>query len=401
MQISGSDYTYIALFFISIMLSIVFGLSYKTIQPKKHTLIWSLVFALAAVKGVINATNHIFTDRDFYWIFINAFSLLLQWLTWAGFRLRAKRSPFELKLIFALIFIELILVYFTVFNPHAGYRMMLIPLFGGIMMFLCGWEIFNTQNKVRPAEAAAIIIFSLYGLTQIAAGIIALSQGPTVDSYYLDLYQQVNLIFMPAAFTGMGVFTLLILVDDIGEKLKALAVTDSLTQVFNRRGFYQKSKVLTSGSNYGDAATAAIIITDIDNFKTINDKYGHHAGDKALICFSKLLTTAFNDSAVVGRIGGEEFVILLHTTAVNKNSLTTYELVERCRKETQELDISHGNNTFNLTASFGIVEFHISDSSIEDQLRKADQALYDAKNQGRNCSVIYQDPDKDIVSEAT
>ncbi len=371
------------------MLATVFLLSYKTIQPKKYTLIWSLVFALSAIKGVINAINSTFTDRELYWILINAFSLLLQWLTWAGFRLRANRSPFEPKVLTALILIELLLIYFTIFSPHIGYRMMLIPIFGGLMMFLCSWEIFNSHNKTRPAEAAAIVIFALYGLTQITAGIISLMQGAEINAYYLDMYRQVNLLFMPAAFTGMGLFTLLILVDDIGVKLKNLAITDSLTQVLNRRGFYQKAKLMLEKFTHKNT-WGAVIITDIDNFKKINDQYGHHAGDKALISFSNHLSNSFNDDAIVGRIGGEEFVIFVVDNSINEQFNGIDTLVENCRKNLQHMDIQHEKNIFKLTASFGITEFLLSNTSIEESLRKADQALYEAKNNGRNCTVNFK-----------
>lgn len=385
LDITNLDYLHIALFFISIMLSVVFFLAWKTIEHKRHTLLWSILFATAALNGVMNAAKELFPSTEIYWILVNAVSLIVSWLAWAGFRYRANRNPFVPQVLIFLVLVELVLIWFTIFSPHMGIRTMLIPCAGGLMMFACAREILASDKQIRAAEIAATVLFIIYGSTQFVAGIVTLMQGVEPDDYYLSLYNSINFLLMPASFTGLGIFTILILVDDLGYRMKLLAITDQLTGLYNRRGFDEETKrTLKRAKRHHHPISIAM--TDLDHFKTVNDKHGHLKGDDALKLFANLLLRFQKQHDVVARIGGEEFALMIYDADFSKAKA----LCESIRKALQEERLTTAAEPVQITASFGISEIKFPDQTVESVFKEADQALYKAKRQGRNRVEIYQ-----------
>ncbi|WP_395373691.1 diguanylate cyclase [Marinicella sp. W31] len=378
MQISNADYVSISLFLINIMMSVIFWLTWKTIERKPHTLLWSLLFAVAAINGALNAINQLFPNRDIYWVIVNAISLLAQWLAWSGFRMRAGRSPYDWRMLGLFITAELLVIWFTLMQPHMGLRMVMIPYVGFLVMLACAWEIYNNGRKTRPAEIGAMILFSIYGLVQAAAGTAALMQGAEPQQIYLNWYSHINFLLMPAAFTGLGLFTVLILVDDLGSRMRHQAITDQLTGLLNRRGFYDKAHDLQAQAQEHNLPIG-VIIADIDHFKNVNDNFGHQIGDQALQSFAELVTNSCDPNDVIGRIGGEEFAFLLYSQDLN----TTQATAEQIRTTLQQTRIHNSDQNIGITASFGIAEL-APGGSIIDALKMADHALYRAKTQGRN-----------------
>ena len=385
MNLSNQDFIYISLFFISVMLSIVFFLAWKTIERKRHTLMWALLFALAAMNGVLNALRGYFPSPESYWVVVNTGSLFASWLAWAGFRIRAQRSPYFLPVIAFIIVTEILLVWFTVIQHHMGIRMMLIPWVGGIMMFACAWEISHCGRQLRAAEIAAITLFIIYGMTQLSAGTVALMQGAEQDQYFLSIYSTINFLLMPASFTGLGIFTILILVDDLGSRMKLLAITDQLTGLFNRRGFDDAGKRLRRKAALNQLPVS-ILITDIDHFKKVNDTYGHLKGDEVLVAFARLLLHSVRRHDVIGRIGGEEFALILFDADAERAA----RVADSVRQTIEDHVLTADGMTFSITASFGVSQIEHNQQTIDQVITQADQALYQAKRQGRNQVRVYQ-----------
>lgn len=367
------------------MLATVFGLSWKTIERRTYTLLWAFLFALSAINGLFNAfSSTIFPNREIYWIVVNAISLLLNWLAWAGFRLRAKRSINPIYMLAFLFTVFVLVIWFTAIQSHIGMQMMLIPCAGSLVMFACAWEISRTQKLTSYAEKAAIVVFCIYALAQFSAGIVALQQGSELNEYYLNLYLQLNYLLMPAAFTGLGLFTLLILVDDLGSRMKMLASTDQLTGVYNRRGFYERAQLLLEHNDSKDKRIC-VVAADLDHFKSVNDNFGHQMGDIALKRFTSLLPKFLRGYDLIGRLGGEEFVILLPDVSVEQAKI----IIERLRQSVEEQEIAIGNMKCSFTASFGISELRNENKMIDKAMRRADKALYEAKETGRNKVVVF------------
>jgi len=164
------------------------------------------------------------------------------------------------------------------------------------------------------------------------------------------------------------------------EQLQNLSNTDFLTGLFNRRAFLNTAvPVLSRSARY--KAPFSLITLDIDHFKSINDTYGHDGGDRALVAVAAVLRKAVRAHDVVARVGGEEFVILLESC----NKQHALEFSERLRNEikTTEILLVDGR-TFHLTASFGVAESLEQVAELDDLLRRADSAMYKAKQAGRD-----------------
>ena len=167
------------------------------------------------------------------------------------------------------------------------------------------------------------------------------------------------------------------------EQLEQLSQTDGLTQLHNRRHWQDcMEKEFDRYSRYGDAAS--LVMIDIDNFKLINDKYGHPAGDKVIQHIAYLLKQALRETDCAGRYGGEEFgVVLSKTTAEDALNFT-----ERLRKRIEESEIAFENRLIKVTISIGINDLDSEIDNSSTWLSGADKALYLAKQQGRNQSII-------------
>jgi two-component system, cell cycle response regulator len=156
-------------------------------------------------------------------------------------------------------------------------------------------------------------------------------------------------------------------------ELIRLAETDSLTGLLNRRAFLQK--MCDAAERVGDHGKMSAILLDIDHFKRINDEYGHDVGDAAIQSVCRELSV----EGIVGRLGGEEFGIVLPHRAVAHAE----EMANRLRRTTEALRIRGGRVPIRLTCSFGVSEW-VEGDTVESLLKRADIALYEAKTTGRN-----------------
>jgi len=156
--------------------------------------------------------------------------------------------------------------------------------------------------------------------------------------------------------------------------LQKEAHTDFLTGLLNRRGFDNKLDALTKSDSYG-----AVAVLDIDFFKSINDRYGHDIGDSALVHFSAVCATQIRDHDILSRTGGEEFMLLMLNTELSQ----AQEICERLRKMISQNPLIHDELSIKMTASVGLSSF-VTPKDISIALSLADEALYKAKQGGRN-----------------
>ncbi len=157
-------------------------------------------------------------------------------------------------------------------------------------------------------------------------------------------------------------------------ELVRLASVDPLTELHNRRVFFELAEEARVRCAQDSALTA--IMLDVDHFKRINDLYGHDVGDQAIAAIAK---AARIDGAITGRLGGEEFAILLEGQTLAEGA----RLAEQLRARIAALRLDTANGPLTLTCSLGVSE-RKADDSIDDLLKRADVALYAAKTSGRN-----------------
>jgi diguanylate cyclase (GGDEF)-like protein len=200
------------------------------------------------------------------------------------------------------------------------------------------------------------------------------------------LYHGVYLIGLTPVFVANGIAAILLLASDLAARLRALAANDPLTGVLNRRGFHEAAlRAVANGRRYRQAV--AVVLADIDHFKSINDRFGHTAGDKTLHFISGRLAKGLRKGDLVGRIGGEEFALLL----VNSDAEQAAEAVDRIRMEIAAGFLEDGAPV-PVTASFGVALVAAGSSSAEEMLAEAldqaDRALYESKVRGRNRTTM-------------
>jgi diguanylate cyclase (GGDEF)-like protein len=164
-----------------------------------------------------------------------------------------------------------------------------------------------------------------------------------------------------------------------------LASTDSLTTIYNRRRFFELAEREFKRAIRFERPLAMIML-DVDNFKTVNDNYGHPAGDRALSEIAKICLYELREVDIFGRYGGDEFIILLPETTLAQAT----SIAERVRVEIQNAKITLPSNTVITAAiSLGVVSLDTSCSSLSILMERADQALYKSKQSGRNQANIW------------
>lgn len=262
------------------------------------------------------------------------------------------------------------------------------PLLGVMLLGsgLTGTILFGLKRVIGPfllilSIMAALTIANIYGVIEHA---------PLLSDYPITKHQVSGfwtlIIFIASLPFAVGAFVITQLLlsrwHEREENVRQLSLTDELTRLPNRRA------VLKQGENelkraLRKNAPFSLAILDIDHFKKVNDTWGHEAGDEVLIELGQVLSTSLRGADMIGRFGGEEFVVLLPDT----DTQAAVHAVERFRQtiESHAFTITP-QQTINITVSFGVclVNQVKESTNLIDMLRQADKALYLAKSSGRN-----------------
>ncbi len=166
------------------------------------------------------------------------------------------------------------------------------------------------------------------------------------------------------------------------DEVRALADHDALTDVYNRRAWSERASALLAAT---PARPLALLFLDLDHFKALNDRLGHHSGDRALIAVAKALATELRPQDLLGRYGGEEFVVLLDAT----HAVQALDVATRLCRRVHRLEIPANGESSMLTVSIGIA-MHREGDTLESLIERADQAMYSAKLNGRNQVCVHQ-----------
>lgn len=167
---------------------------------------------------------------------------------------------------------------------------------------------------------------------------------------------------------------------DANASLAHLASQDPLTEVYNRRYFIRRTDIEFSNMRRHQRSLAVIML-DADHFKTINDRYGHAMGDQALLMIAKVCRESLRAADFIGRLGGEEFAICCPETDIDGAT----QVAERIRTEIESRDITLNDLSCRISISMGVTTSQDGDQHFDQVLQRADQLLYKAKKDGRNC----------------
>lgn len=201
-----------------------------------------------------------------------------------------------------------------------------------------------------------------------------------------------TLVFVWNTFIRFTLFTITVMIFDGWEREKETARTDTLTQISNRLAFNEFGEMeIRRCRRYGHPLS--LIYMDVDNFKIINDKYGHRAGDRLLVLLAEALRANFRETDLVARLGGDEFsVILVETDAAGAQ--------QALGRVTRALEKIPRMGSI-VTLSIGLITFAQVPESFEEAVKRADELMYLAKNQGKNCiQTAFVDRPKPSSSSA-
>lgn len=289
-----------------------------------------------------------------------------------------------------------------------------IPEAVGLVYLLAGATLAIADQRVTPSINALMVASNGVGLAIITRPVIGLFQYLFTLVFFLvgvawtqgdpGLLLSVRVNSITAIGLGFGLTllqwrngTLSLLqqrrineqqseLEQKNRELTILATTDPLTGLLNRTQFSREvDREIRRMQRTG--TPACLVMVDVDCFKMINDTYGHPAGDRILEELARVMTRMLGSADIVGRFGGEEFAILLPGHSMEAG----VQVAERLRTAISEQPIELGEQMINVTASFGVaaLETGVSDA-LSQSYSAADQALYQAKNAGRNC-VRYKD----------
>lgn len=178
------------------------------------------------------------------------------------------------------------------------------------------------------------------------------------------------------------------------QEAEEVARLDPLTKAYNRRAFYEYMSERLAHLQHNNQ-TLSLVMIDVDNFKNVNDQFGHAKGDEALIAITQTIQSKIRESDQLFRTGGEEFVIILPDC----DEARAFNLVERIRMNIEKIQLKYKKHLIKLTCSFGITDYwcasttdsldYLSSTITELLMAEADQALYSAKISGRNQAKLY------------
>ncbi|MCU7553008.1 GGDEF domain-containing protein [Alteromonas sp. ASW11-19] len=168
-------------------------------------------------------------------------------------------------------------------------------------------------------------------------------------------------------------------VERLNEELKVMSRVDGLTGLYNRRYWQERFDYTFKLAQRRNKPTTAMML-DIDHFKAVNDTYGHQAGDKVIQALAQVVKNSVRETDLAGRYGGEEFAVILTDSSLDNAT----KVAERIREQAEALTVEHDGQHIRFTVSLGLAEFNQQHPSSLAWLELADQALYAAKQNGRN-----------------
>jgi len=286
------------------------------------------------------------------------------------------------RLMGALFVVSVVVVYLIQDMPRQSIARMMLYQGPYALMQLVGVGIVVASPRIRRhldlALTGLLAASTLQFLSKpfLAWALDGWGANPQVylDSAYAMISQSIGAVFGIA----IALMTLVILVSDILSAATEKSETDALSGLLNRRGFEARAELAVRDA-VRQGIAMSLVICDIDHFKAVNDSLGHASGDRVIAAFAGFLKTAAANHHA-GRIGGEEFAVILPGT----NLVAARLFAESARSAFAALRIQGVPHDRHFTASFGVAELAPGEH-VADLLVRADSALYEAKNNGRDC----------------
>ncbi|WP_434724508.1 GGDEF domain-containing protein [Mesorhizobium sp. RIZ17] len=287
-------------------------------------------------------------------------------------------------------------IWFMFVQPDLTWRVLGMNFGFGALSLLVAAELRTVRNN-GPTEKILFALSLLSGLNFIVRTlVVVIAHGPfpSYDGFYGSSYWTTALLShaLLSLLIALCLFTAAAL--DVMRALKAETHTDPLSGILNRRGFEERATLLLD--QCGKAGfPVALVLADLDHFKALNDRHGHEAGDRVIADFASKLRSATGARGAAGRIGGEEFAVLLPLSDLGAARL----FAEAIRSFYSAGAIDGLPPGIRVTASFGVAA-RSGREGLMPLMRRADEALYKAKKTGRDSvRLSYERPETTFVTE--
>jgi diguanylate cyclase (GGDEF)-like protein len=380
-------------------------------RQHEYRFVYGLIYGFLLSMIVYNSMLYIgLRDRSYlhYSLYLALFGLLNMTYTGHGFAWFWPDNPSfqnHCILLMMVMFGCSGLAFTSSFLSLERYAPKSLRLLQALCILALASQAFSLLFNAQAAETLAAFVFALVAsLGMLLLGILALKHRHVAGHYYLAamFFGMLGTLITTLTVWGLLPFTgwnygaikigiilqAILLALGLSFKVRQqqksrlqaerMAERDPLTGLHNRRGFNEQAAAIWSTA-VRNQRPLSLIMLDLDHFKTINDLHGHATGDKALKLTADMLAQNCRGGDVLGRWGGEEFLLLLPETGISE----AQALAERLRMEIQTLGLAESHTKLALSASFGVIE-RSSQGQLEQLINQADRLLYVAKHSGRN-----------------
>ncbi|MEG6510059.1 diguanylate cyclase [Methyloligella sp. 2.7D] len=299
---------------------------------------------------------------------------------WAGLRAFEQRPfPFLAVLPPAIWLIGLTLV-----EPTYALKPFVFNLAIGTGTLLIGADIMRTAKRPFSARSCIGIVCLIETLISYSQAVALFTLRNEIGDGPLTGWMTFAPFQTGIAMIAIVLFGILMISEVSHRRLHRLATTDPLSDALNRRGFFEKGTAALGP--HEKASRAAVVVFDIDHFKRINDAYGHPAGDRVIAEFAARARDQLRPGDIFGRLGGEEFALLLPRMNREEAAL----IADRIRAVLSATPIQYGDHAISVTASAGLAAAPRDGTDLDRLIAMADAALYTAKQNGRNRTALHQ-----------
>jgi len=300
-------------------------------------------------------------------------------VTWTGARVFDGRPAEPVYMVTGAV-IWLLICRLPVLSEAVDARVLIASGIITAYTWLTAFEFWRGRDEKLVSRWPAIFMLFAHGaLFLLRTPLVAVLPWSVTNHVYGSVWLTV-LSFEALLFTISIAFILLAMAKERTElRHRTAAMVDPLTGIANRRSFLQEAALIAK-RHVGDPRPTAVLVIDLDHFKSINDRFGHALGDRVLEIFTETARKSIRATDLVGRLGGEEFAAVLYDTSSDKG----FAVAERIREGFAQAALEVESRPVCATVSIGLVHCEEAVLDVPQLLAQADQALYYAKERGRN-----------------
>lgn len=368
---------------VSGVMALLLFIAWHQFQRELHVLAWSASYAACGLQWLANAAAIVLRNEAFYALTALFMIASITLSTTAVLLRRGRRRPWQGPVLAGGVLL-LGIVGGVLLGAPPRLTWIVLPSFAAAMF---GWAMVGIMPAVRPASGAewtyALIMaaFSLFELLLALLAVSALRAGP--GSADLAFYRLILGFGTPILLVASGLAAILMVSSDLSARIRRQALLDPLTGVFNRRGLEEMAERLMDRAGRA-GVPVAVAVGDVELVPAITERHGREAGDAALQCFANVLVQCSRGGDLVGRVGGNRFVVVMPRVRAETAAVT----LERIHHDLAHVGIVAAGGR-SLDSSFGVAMTGYGAETLAEVLALAAEALYLAKQDASNRIRVF------------